>query len=139
MCDGRSTNVVAHQQTLAVTDSRWGSKGQKPCSIPCPDRTQVHDTITRYREILAVNHSTSPYVIVLTKNLDPATVQAQLTLNCTDTDGAPPAGVVEVWVRGRVGARVRVRTWGVALTPQCQALLAVQDTAAFPGFESSAC
>ncbi len=54
----------------------------------------MHDTITRYREILAVNHSIAPYVIVLTKNLDPATVQAQLTLNCTDTDGAaPPAGV----------------------------------------------
>ena len=52
---------------------------------------QVHDTITRYREILHVNHSTAPYVIVLTKNLDPATVQAQLTLNCTDTDGAVPA------------------------------------------------
>jgi hypothetical protein len=50
---------------------------------------QVHDTITRYREILRVNHSTEAYVIVLTKNLDPATVQAQLTLDCIDTDGAP--------------------------------------------------
>lgn len=71
-----------------------GLQGAIFLSIPFPVRTQVHDTITRYREILAVNHSTAPYVIVLTKNLDPATVQAQLTLNCTDTDGAaPPAGV----------------------------------------------
>ena len=53
----------------------------------CPLIVQVSETIIRYREILLANHSTVPYVIVLTKNLDPATVQSQLTLDCVDTDG----------------------------------------------------
>ena len=72
----------------------WGAAQLLCRALPVADcgprSEQVHDTITRYREILRVNHSTEAYVIVLTKNLDPATVQAQLTLNCTDTDGAPP-------------------------------------------------
>ena len=47
--------------------------------------------ITNYTRILRDNHTVEPYIVVLTKNVDPRTVQDRLTLKCTATEGALPA------------------------------------------------
>ena len=49
---------------------------------------QIHIMIANYTRILRDNHTVEPYVVVLTKNVDPRTVQDRLTLKCKATDGA---------------------------------------------------
>jgi hypothetical protein len=46
--------------------------------------------IKNYTRILRDNHTVDPYIVVLTKNVDPRTVQDRLTLKCTATEGALP-------------------------------------------------
>ena len=45
--------------------------------------------IANYTRILRDNHTVEPYVVVLTKNVDPRGVQDRLTLRCQTTEGAP--------------------------------------------------
>ncbi len=49
---------------------------------------QIEIMIANYTRILRANHTVEPYVVVLTKNVDPRTVQNRLTLKCKPTEGA---------------------------------------------------
>jgi len=62
---------------------------------------QIEIMIANYTRILRANHSVEPYVVVLTKNVDPRTVQNRLTLKCKPTEGVlcQPCWV-RVWETG---------------------------------------
>ena len=57
--------------------------------MPAAGITQIEIMIANYTRILRDNHTVEPYVVVLTKNVDPRTVQNRLTLKCKPTEGAP--------------------------------------------------
>ena len=59
---------------------------------------QIEIMIANYSRILRDNHTVEPYVVVLTKNVDPRTVQNRLTLKCKPTEGA-------LQVTGQTGGR----------------------------------